>query len=198
MLCRNGIERIEGVAGVNIFGETEREMSITITPEALARYGMTVSEVLRRLRAANASITGGDVEEGKRRYVVRTEGDLNTTQLVEEVVPAQRRRGRQSRRRPGRRARYCAGLHRLQGSRRKAADAQRARARLQYHPRTGRQRHQDHGRGPRSGERNWPKDRSRGRASTSNRSTTRPTTSTLLSTWCRPTSFTVACWRSPF
>ena len=80
------IERIDGVAGVNIYGETEREMSITISPEALARYGMTVSDVLRRLRAANASITGGDVEEGKRRYVVRTEGDLNTTQLVEEVV----------------------------------------------------------------------------------------------------------------
>ncbi len=80
------IERIDGVAGVNIYGETEREMSITITPEALARYGMTVSEVLRRLRAANASITGGDVEEGKRRYVVRTEGNLNTTKLVEEVV----------------------------------------------------------------------------------------------------------------
>ena len=80
------IERIEGVAGVNIYGETEREMSISITPGALARYGMTVSDVLRRLRAANASITGGDIEEGKRRYVVRTEGDLNTTTLVEEVV----------------------------------------------------------------------------------------------------------------
>ncbi|MEC9207961.1 MAG: efflux RND transporter permease subunit, partial [Pseudomonadota bacterium] len=80
------IERIEGVAGVNIYGETEREMSVSITPGALARYGMTVSDVLRRLRAANASITGGDIEEGKRRYVVRTEGDLNTTNLVEEVV----------------------------------------------------------------------------------------------------------------
>lgn len=80
------IERVEGVAGVNIFGDTEREMTITITPQSLARYGMTVSEVLRRLRAANASITGGDVEEGKRRYVVRTEGDLNTTALVEDVV----------------------------------------------------------------------------------------------------------------
>ena len=80
------IERIEGVAGVNIFGETEREMSITISPDNLARYGITVSEVLRRLRTANASITGGDVEEGKRRYVVRTEGDLNSTQLVEDVV----------------------------------------------------------------------------------------------------------------
>ena len=80
------IERVSGVAGANIFGQTEREMSITITPEKLARYGMTVSYVLQRLRSANASITGGDVEEGKRRYVVRTEGDLNTTQLVEDVV----------------------------------------------------------------------------------------------------------------
>ena len=80
------IERIEGVAGVNIFGETEREISIKIQPESLARYAMPVSEVLRRLRAANASITGGDVEEGKRRYVVRTDGDLNTTRMVEDVV----------------------------------------------------------------------------------------------------------------
>ncbi|MEE2720375.1 MAG: efflux RND transporter permease subunit, partial [Pseudomonadota bacterium] len=85
-IVQERIERVEGVAGVNIFGETEREMTITIKPESLARYGMTVSEILRRLRAANSSITGGDVEEGKRRYVVRTEGDLNTTRLVEEVV----------------------------------------------------------------------------------------------------------------
>ena len=87
------IERIEGVAGVNIFGDTPREMTLTITPQALARYGMTVGEVLRRLRAANSSITGGDVEEGKRRYVVRTEGDLNTAQLVEDVVLRSDRNG---------------------------------------------------------------------------------------------------------
>ncbi|PPR09307.1 MAG: Efflux pump membrane transporter BepE [Alphaproteobacteria bacterium MarineAlpha11_Bin1] len=85
-VVKERIERVKGVAGVNIFGETKREMSINIKPESLARYGMTITEVLRRLRAANASITGGDVEEGKRRYVVRTEGDLNTTRLVEEVV----------------------------------------------------------------------------------------------------------------
>lgn len=80
------LERVDGVAGVNIFGDTPREMTITVTPQALARYGMTVSEVLRRLRSANASITGGDVEEGKRRYVVRTAGDLGTTEAVESVV----------------------------------------------------------------------------------------------------------------
>ena len=80
------IERVKGVAGVNIFGETERELRVVVEPAQLARYSMTVEEVVRRMRAANASVTGGDVEEGKRRYVVRTEGDLQTPQQVRAIV----------------------------------------------------------------------------------------------------------------
>ena len=80
------LERVPGIGGINIFGETEREMQVVIDPRRLARYGMTVGEVLARLRAANASITGGDVDEGKRRYIVRTEGDLATPEAVRAVV----------------------------------------------------------------------------------------------------------------
>ena len=80
------LERVPGIGGINIFGETEREMQIVIDPRRLARYGMTVGEVIARLRAANASITGGDVDEGKRRYIVRTEGDLTTPEQVRAVV----------------------------------------------------------------------------------------------------------------
>jgi len=80
------IERVKGVAGVNMFGHTERELRVIIDPIKLAQYKMTIKEVVNRLRAANASITGGDVSEGKRRYVVRTEGDLQTTQQVRDIV----------------------------------------------------------------------------------------------------------------
>ena len=80
------LERVPGIGGVNIFGETEREMQVVIDPARLARYGMTVGEVIARLRAANASITGGDVDEGKRRYVVRTQGDLETAAQIRAVV----------------------------------------------------------------------------------------------------------------
>ena len=80
------LERVPGVGGVNIFGETEREMRIVIDPERLARYRLTVGQVVARLRAANASITGGDIDEGKRRYTVRTEGDFAATSEVEAVV----------------------------------------------------------------------------------------------------------------
>ena len=80
------LERVPGVGGVNIFGETEREMQVVIDPERLARYRLTVGQVIARLRAANASITGGDIDEGKRRYTVRTEGDFAETSEVEAVV----------------------------------------------------------------------------------------------------------------
>jgi HAE1 family hydrophobic/amphiphilic exporter-1 len=80
------IERIPGISGVNIFGETEREMRVIVDPERLAQFRLTVSGVIDRLRAENASISGGDVEEGKRRYVVRTEGDFTNIDQVYDIV----------------------------------------------------------------------------------------------------------------
>ena len=38
------------------------------------------------LRAEDISVSAGDVEEGKRRYVVRAEGNLNTVEAIESVV----------------------------------------------------------------------------------------------------------------
>ena len=52
----------------------------------MARYGLTVTEIADALRRSNASISAGDVEEGKRRYVVRTDGELNTPERVAGVV----------------------------------------------------------------------------------------------------------------
>ncbi|MDE0780375.1 MAG: efflux RND transporter permease subunit, partial [Alphaproteobacteria bacterium] len=80
------IERIPGISGVNIFGETEREMRVIVDPERLAQFRLTVEDVVSRLREENASISGGDVDEGKRRYIVRTEGDFKDVDQVYDIV----------------------------------------------------------------------------------------------------------------
>ncbi len=85
-VVKDRIERVPGVSRVNVYGTSEREMQITVEPQLLARYGLTLSQVVATLRAANASVSAGDVEEGKRRYVVRTEGELNTLEAVRGVV----------------------------------------------------------------------------------------------------------------
>ncbi len=85
-VIKDRIERVPGVSRVNIYGESEREIQVTIEPQLLARYGLTVSDVIGALRGANASITAGDVDEGKRRYVTRVEGELNTLDTIRQVV----------------------------------------------------------------------------------------------------------------
>ncbi|MEM9583394.1 MAG: efflux RND transporter permease subunit [Pseudomonadota bacterium] len=85
-ILKDRLERIEGVSAVNVFGGVTRELQIVVDPRRLSRFGLTVPDVVRILRAENISISAGDVDEGKRRYVVRTEGNLNTEDAIRNVV----------------------------------------------------------------------------------------------------------------
>jgi len=85
-VIQDRVERVPGVSRVNVYGGAEREMQVVVDPRRLARFDLSVTEVVRALRDANASISAGAVDEGKRRYVVRTEGDLDTLRAVEDVV----------------------------------------------------------------------------------------------------------------
>jgi len=80
------LERVPGVSQVNVFGGSERELQVTVDPNRMARYQLTIPEVVDALRSANISATAGDVEEGKRRYIVRTEGEFAEPAQIEQVV----------------------------------------------------------------------------------------------------------------
>ena len=85
-VIQDRLERVKGVARVNVYGSALTEMEIVIDPERMARYGLTITEIATMLRAANASLSAGDVEEGKRRYVVRVEGEFSKLEDVRRVV----------------------------------------------------------------------------------------------------------------
>ncbi|MEZ5826544.1 MAG: efflux RND transporter permease subunit, partial [Geminicoccaceae bacterium] len=85
-LIQDRLQRVAGVARVDIFGGSEREMRVVVQPQQLARYRLTIPDVLTALRSSGISMSAGDVEEGKRRYVVRTEGDFGRPADVENVV----------------------------------------------------------------------------------------------------------------
>ena len=85
-IVKEALERVEGVSAANVFGGASRELQVVIDPQRLARYGLTIPDVVNRLRRENISLSAGDIEEGKRRYVVRAEGELNTIAAIEAVV----------------------------------------------------------------------------------------------------------------
>ncbi len=80
------LERIDGISTVNVFGGVARELQIVINPEELARYNMTIPAVVQSLRSENISVSAGEVDEGKRRYIVRADGKLDTIDAIKDVV----------------------------------------------------------------------------------------------------------------
>ncbi|MEJ2178232.1 MAG: efflux RND transporter permease subunit, partial [Gammaproteobacteria bacterium] len=80
------LERVTGIGRINLFGSSEREIQIVVDPTLLARYRLTISDVSRALRLANVSLGAGDIDDGKRRYVVRTEGELQSLESIAKVL----------------------------------------------------------------------------------------------------------------
>ncbi|WP_269473285.1 efflux RND transporter permease subunit [Kineobactrum salinum] len=69
--------RMSGVAGVSevsVGGGAERQIQIHLHPERLAERELTPLQVRDAIRNRNRDISGGEVESGKRRYLLRTVG----------------------------------------------------------------------------------------------------------------------------
>ncbi|MBT6205618.1 MAG: efflux RND transporter permease subunit, partial [Rhodospirillaceae bacterium] len=80
------LKRVPGVADAVRWGGVEREVRVEVSPETLARYGLTVPDVVAALQAADSTATAGYVDEGKRRYMVRAEGEFATLDDIRGVV----------------------------------------------------------------------------------------------------------------
>jgi len=84
------LERIEGVAEVNVFGGREREVRVYADPTALAQRGLNHLDVVDALRRENTNVSAGTIAEGKRDYRVRLIGQYETPEQVLETVVAYR------------------------------------------------------------------------------------------------------------
>jgi HAE1 family hydrophobic/amphiphilic exporter-1 len=84
------LERVPGVASVNIFGGREREIQVIVDPAKLALRQVTITELAEAIERENRNYSGGDFDEGKRRYVVRTVGEYRSPEDIENIVVAVR------------------------------------------------------------------------------------------------------------
>jgi multidrug efflux pump subunit AcrB len=87
---RPRMERVEGVSRANIRGGAERQIRILIDPAALAERGVTLAQVRDALRVRNRDVSAGDVDLGKRRYLLRTIGRFKSLEEMENLIVARR------------------------------------------------------------------------------------------------------------
>jgi HAE1 family hydrophobic/amphiphilic exporter-1 len=79
-------ERVRGVSNANAYGGREEEMQVIVDPEELAARHLTILGIRNALRQQNRDISGGDLWEGKRRYVIRTLGRFTSPDQVGDII----------------------------------------------------------------------------------------------------------------
>src|SRR5690554_1565028 len=71
------LERIDGVASVDIFGGYSREIEIAVNQNELSNYGLSTSQLTQLLAASNMNLPGGSVSKGDQELSVRVTGEFD-------------------------------------------------------------------------------------------------------------------------
>jgi len=92
-VIRPRLERVPGVATVWMFGGEDREAHVILDPQAMSARQISVGQVRDALLGENRNVRGGSIDEGKRRYVVRTLGQFTDIRQMPNVIVRQDHRG---------------------------------------------------------------------------------------------------------
>lgn len=80
------IERIDGVAQVQVMGGFGREVAIYTHADKMNGYGLSISYISQILSAENVAIPAGDVQNGSQRLAVRTTGEFSSADDIANVL----------------------------------------------------------------------------------------------------------------
>lgn len=79
------LERVPGVAGVNLSGGLAREIQVQIDPGRLQQYGLTVTQLTQTLQSENVDVSGGVLPRGQKEFVVRGLGKYSSVEEIKSL-----------------------------------------------------------------------------------------------------------------
>ncbi|WXR62313.1 efflux RND transporter permease subunit [Peptostreptococcaceae bacterium AGR-M142] len=84
------LERIEGVASVDISGGEQQEVKIEIDQEKLNGYNLSLNELMSAIRSENLNLPGGNVKKGEKEVLVRAIGEFENIDEIKNLPIALR------------------------------------------------------------------------------------------------------------
>jgi multidrug efflux pump subunit AcrB len=87
---RARLESVTDVSNVRIGGGAEKQIQILFDPAALAERKLSLTDVRRAVSNRNRDTSGGEIESGKRRYLLRTIGRFDDPDSLKELIIARR------------------------------------------------------------------------------------------------------------
>lgn len=83
---RQHLERINGVGSLLVFGGTDTTLDIIIDAQKMARYNVSINQIIASVRHANQNISAGILGMAKKNYRIRTISQFQTPEDALNVV----------------------------------------------------------------------------------------------------------------
>lgn len=80
------LEPVDGVAAVKVGGGLEDEIQVDIDQQKLAQLHLPLDTVIERLKQENVNISGGRLEQGTQRFLVRTVNQFATVEQIANML----------------------------------------------------------------------------------------------------------------
>ena len=80
------LERLEGVASVDVMGGYENEVAVKTDAARLKGFNLTVSSVAQQIGADNMAVPGGELDSGSQTLSVRTDGEYQSVDDVKNAL----------------------------------------------------------------------------------------------------------------
>ena len=82
------LERVPGVAALDIWGGLEREIHVNIEADKVKALGVPLDQIIRRIREGNINIPAGTIDYGNLEVTVRTSGEYSSLDQIRDTVVA--------------------------------------------------------------------------------------------------------------
>ena len=82
------LERIPGVARVEVSGAPQNEVEIAVLPDRLTAHGVGLNDLSTRLQTVNFSVSAGEIDDGGQRLRVQPVGEITDLQQLRDLVIA--------------------------------------------------------------------------------------------------------------
>lgn len=87
---KDKLERIPGVASVDLSGTKEKEIKVTLISEKMNGYNIDASTIANILRAENISLPIGQITQGDKELMVRSVGEFQSVEDIRNLpIPLQ-------------------------------------------------------------------------------------------------------------
>ncbi|MBA4057854.1 MAG: metal transporter, partial [Marivirga sp.] len=80
-----GLQNVPGVAEVASFGGFEKQYQVTVNPNKLTYYGLSVPQVIQAIRSNNNEAGGRKFELNDIGYVIKTTGYIKSVEAIEMI-----------------------------------------------------------------------------------------------------------------